>query len=142
MKTTILTTVLLVLIYSNQSFAQQKITFIVNAASPIDRLNKTQVQELFLKTVREWKDGTPVRFFDRVDGEERNFFLRNYLRKSQRQIDQYWIGQKLYSGDSAPTQLPSDKMVVSMVARFPGGIGYVSGKFSGAPGVRVIEVGE
>lgn len=133
---------LLLLSFSSNAFAQGKIIIIVNESSSISYLTRTQIQELFFKTVREWQDGSAVRFFDRVDSPERNIFLKYYLRRTQRQVDRYWIAQKLRSGASAPTQLTSDSMTASLVARFPGGIGYVSETFRGAKGVKLIEVGD
>lgn len=119
----------------------QKIKVIVNANNPIERMTKDQLQDYFFKRARHWPDGTPVRFFDRVDNsQERVIFLSDFIKRTPRQVERHWIGQKLYSGDSSPTQVTSDSMIVSLVSRFPGGIGYVSENFQGVGGVKVIEV--
>lgn len=103
------------------------IALIVNAENPVVTLSRSQVTDFFLKKNKRWADGVPVRFFDRADGtDERKQFLRDFVQKSSRDIELYWIGQKLYSGHSAPSQIASDSMVEIMVSRFPGALGYVS----------------
>lgn len=80
-----------------------------------------------------------MRFFDMNDeNEERKIFLKNVLNKSSRDIELYWIGQKLYSGNSAPLQMSTDAMMAGVVSRFPGAIGYVSSSFSLSPGVKKV----
>jgi hypothetical protein len=70
----------------------------------------------------------------------RKVFLRDVVKRSQREIETFWIGQKLYTGNSAPTQVSSDSMMASLISKFPGSIGYVSGSFTGAPGVKIIDI--
>lgn len=119
----------------------QEIVIIVNEQNPISELSDRQVENYFLKKVQQWPNGTPVRFFDqRDDRSEKKIFLNSVLKKSSREIELFWIGQKLYSGNSAPLQISSDAIMASMVARFPGAIGYVSSSFSGAPGVKKVSL--
>lgn len=117
----------------------QDIDIIVNEQNPITELSDTQVVNFFLKKTRQWPNGVPVRFFDQMDEkEERKIFLKNFVKKSAREVELYWIGQKLYTGNSSPLQINSDSMMAGVVARFPGAIGYVSHPFSGAPGVKKV----
>lgn len=123
----------------NFSLQAEEIVMIVNEQNPINELSLVQVQNYFLKRTREWPNGQVVRFFDRREGsEERKIFLRDLLKKSSRDVELYWIGQKLYSGNTAPLQVSTDSMMASMISRFPGAIGYVSSSFQGAPGVRKV----
>ncbi len=106
------------------------IAFIVNVQNPATTLTRSQVADYYLKKTKQWPDGVPLRFFDRNDGsEERKHFLRSIVQKNMRDVELYWIGQKLYSGHSSPSQIVSDSMVEIMVSRFPGAIGYVSEEF-------------
>lgn len=126
---------------SSLAFGKSDIKFIVNASNPISSITIEQIQDFYLKRVRFWPDGIPLRFFDRKEGTpERKIFISRYIKKTPRKIDQYWIGQKLFSGDSAPTQLATDPLTVALVSKFAGGIGYVSGDFKEATGVKIIEV--
>ncbi|MFA6236314.1 MAG: substrate-binding domain-containing protein [Bacteriovorax sp.] len=119
----------------------QDVVIIVNEQNPITEITRDQIRNFFLKNVRQWPSGTPVRFFDMSDTrEERRYFLRQYVKKTPREVDLYWIGQKLYSGNSAPLQISSDAMIAGVVSRFPGAIGYVSSAFTEAPGVKKISI--
>ncbi len=124
------------------SAARAEIAVIVNAQNPINSISRSQLSDYFLKRVRSWPDGVPMRFFDRSDSDVRRAFLRNIVRKSSRDIDMFWIGQKLYSGQSAPTQVSSDSTTEIMVSRFPGGIGYVSKDYEITRPVKKITVTE
>lgn len=132
---------ILIWIFFSEVVLGQDVTIIVNEQNPINEISQTQIQNLFLKKNRQWPNGQAVRFFDRRDDSaERKHFLSQYIRKTSRDIELYWIGQKLYSGNSAPIQVSTDSMMVSMVSRFPGAIGYVSSNFQGGPGVKKLVV--
>lgn len=111
-----------------QASAQAKqITVIVNANNSTSELPRAQIAEFFMKRQRQWPDGTPMRFFDRDDDSiERKIFLNEVVEKTSREVELFWIGQKLYTGHSAPTQVSTDSLVISLVSRFPGAMGYVS----------------
>lgn len=82
-----------------------------------------------------------VRFFDHRDEHpNRKLFLKKYIEKTSREVELYWIGEKIYTGNIAPIQITSDSMMVAMVSRFPGGIGYVSKSFPLTKSVKTIKV--
>lgn len=121
----------------------ENVIFIVNEKNGIDKLSKDQVNAYYFKKVRNWPDGNPVRFFDRTpESAERTIFLSEFLKKSPRDLEEFWIGQKLYTGNSAPSQLSSDNLMKSMVIRFPGAIGYVGPNFPITEGIKKIKITE
>ena len=122
------------------SVAAEGFVVIVNSANPSSQISKDVLQDYYFKRNRHWPDGKPVRFFDRQNNGSRELFLKNIIQKTSRQVDQYWIGQKFNTGDSAPTQVPSDSLTIGLVAKFPGGIGYVSDSTVLPKEVKVIEV--
>lgn len=123
------------------SAVAEKIVVITNIANPINQISKDQLQDFYFKRNRSWPNGVAVRFFDRTDNSQiRNEFLRNYIQKSSRQVDQFWIGQKFNTGDSAPTQVSSDTLSMSLVARFPGGICYVQEGTPLAKDVKIMTI--
>lgn len=133
-------TFLFIMLFSISARAE-KIVLIVHAQNPIIQITKNQLQDLYFKRNRIWPNGSAVRFFDR-DELIRSEFLSQYLKKTTRQVDQYWIAQKFNTGDTAPTMISSDAMTMSLVSRFPGGIGYIT---LGSPlnkDVKTIEVTE
>ncbi len=117
------------------------ITIIVNEKNPVTSLSRAQISDFFMKRVKLWPDGIPLRFFDRTDGsDERRIFLKEIVKKSNRDTELYWIGQKLYSGHSAPSQVSSDLMTEIMVSKFPGAVGYVSREYETTRAVKKIPV--
>jgi ABC-type phosphate transport system substrate-binding protein len=132
---------ILTLLLMTQFASAEEFIVIVNDKNPVNEISASTLAHFFLKETNQWSNGTPVRFFDqREDSELHRFFLNDILKKSPRELELYWIGQKLYTGSRAPLQLGTDTMMSSMVSRFPGAIGYVSPTFTGAPGVKKIEL--
>jgi hypothetical protein len=133
--------VLLTFILSTQALLAEDLIIIINDQNSIVELTPDQISGYFLKRNRQWPDGTPVRFFDRKDdSEERKIFLNDFVKKTPREIELYWIGQKLYTGNSAPIQIPSDSLTASMVSRFKGAIGIVSSRFEPPKGVKKVVI--
>lgn len=121
--------------------AETGVMIIVNEANSLTEISEDQVADFFLKKTKTWPDGTTLRFFDRDDdSSERQIFLRDYLHKTAREMEIFWIGQKLYTGLSAPTQIKNDMTMAALVSRFPGAIGYVSADFPGGKGVKRIAI--
>ncbi len=121
----------------------ENFAIIVNSQNPANTITRAQISDFYLKKLKNWPDGVPQRFFDHSDNSKlRKEFIRTVIRKSTRDVEMYWIGQKLYSGLSAPTQVSSDTMVEIMVSRFPGGIGYVSKDFEPRRAVKKIIISE
>jgi ABC-type phosphate transport system substrate-binding protein len=118
------------------------IVFVVNNSNPATSVGILDLIDYYRKSRREWPDGAPVRFIDRnVGSAERQAFLREVLKQSESDVDLFWLGQKLRSGNSTPLQVPSDDLVIEMVKSFQGAIGYVSAtkKLDGM-GVKPIRV--
>lgn len=132
--------ILFTIFLANATLAEDFIV-IVNEKNPVTEISASALAHFFLKETNQWPSGLPVRFFDQKDDTEihRNF-ISSILKKSPRELELYWIGQKLYTGSRAPLQLGTDSMMSSMVSRFPGAVGYVSTSFTGAPGVKKIEL--
>jgi len=117
------------------------IAFIVNAENPVKVISNQELGDIFLKKKREWSDGSSIRFIDRKDGSpERNLFLSQYIGRSLRDVELYWIGQKLYSGNAAPIQVASDQNAEMMVSSFRGGIAYVSSSYTIGKEVKKITI--
>ncbi|MBY0413692.1 MAG: hypothetical protein K2Q18_05985 [Bdellovibrionales bacterium] len=114
---------------------------IVNEKNTLTSITVSELQNYFTKKSRTWPNGDAVRFFDqRDDNESRKLFLSKFIKKTPREVELYWIGEKIYTGNIAPIQISSDSMMVSMVSRFPGGIGYVDSKATLKKTVKKITV--
>jgi len=119
----------------------EEIVFIVNAENPIKEMRNQDVVDIFLKKKREWADASGIHFIDRKDGSvERHIFLTQYIGRSDRDIELYWIGQKLYSGNAAPMQVLTDQNAEKMVSTFKGGMSYVLSTYVLGKGVKKIMI--
>ncbi len=119
-----------------------ELVFIVNAANPAAELSTNEIREIYFKRKRHWPDGESVRFIDRSPSSYlREFFLKRVIKKSNSDVELFWIGQKLYTGDSAPLRESSDYATIQFVSSFKGAIGYVSPEVSLADkNVKVIKI--
>lgn len=116
----------MILVFRTSSAQSSEVVFIVNVSNPIEKLTVKEVRDLYFKRSRQWNDGENVRFIDRTNGSLRNAFLKKYLGKTTSEIELYWIGQKLNSGNSPPLKESSDLKTMNFVATFKGAIGFIS----------------
>jgi ABC-type phosphate transport system substrate-binding protein len=115
------------IVFVGPAHAADDLVFVVNSQNAVSNLTLSELRDFYFKRRRTWPDGTAVRFIDAGDQTNaRRIFLGRYLERSAKDINLYWIGQKLYSGDSAPLQESSDAMIVQFVGSLKGAIGYVS----------------
>jgi ABC-type phosphate transport system substrate-binding protein len=127
---------------SNSALAFNRLSFIVNADNPATTISVETLRDFYLKKKKQWPDGTSVRFLDRAFATEpRKIFVSAVMKRTPEDLDYYWIGEKLYSGTSAPLQEASDSMAFEFVGAVKGGISYV---MAGTPitskKVKVIKV--
>ncbi|HVK60411.1 MAG TPA: hypothetical protein VM432_02625 [Bdellovibrionales bacterium] len=123
----ILCVLIFIVSQSDSALGSDKLMFIVNEKNPIKSLSVNELRDYYFKRRRSWPNGVSVRFIDAGEGTAAlKRFQSEYLKRSQKDINLYWIGQKLYSGDSAPLREPSEATIVQFVASLPGGIGYIT----------------
>lgn len=116
------------------------VVFIVNAKNPAEKLTATEIRDFYFKRKRRWNNGESIRFMDRTNGPLREIFLTKYINKTTSDVELFWIGQKLYSGDSAPLKEVSDSTTMNFVGSFKGAISYVSEATVLRKNVKVIKV--
>lgn len=105
----------------------EELVFIVNGNNPVNEISANDIRDYYFKRKRQWPTGESVRFIDRsLTSRIHDQFVRRILRKSNSDVELFWIGQKLYTGDSAPLRETSDTSTIQFVSTFRGAIGYVS----------------
>lgn len=105
----------------------EEIIFIVNSENPSNEITIHDIRDYYFKRKRHWPNNESVRFIDRSpENPVRLMFIKNVLKKTPSEIEQYWIGQKLYSGDSAPLRETTDNGTIKFCSSFKGSIGYIS----------------
>ncbi|WP_409478916.1 hypothetical protein [Pseudobdellovibrio sp. HCB154] len=116
------------------------IVFIVNTENHTEKITVAELRDYYFKRKRRWSNGETVRFMDRTAGPLRDAFLKKYIGKSNSDVELFWIGQKLYSGDSAPLKESSDITTMNFVGSLKGAIGYVSEVTVLRKNVKIIKV--
>lgn len=113
---------------------------IVNAANPVDRIDKRVVAEAFLKKRTRWDDDRAIQPVDLGQKTSvRGAFSREVLGRDVASVRRYWA-QLVFSGRGVPPpELATDGDVIRFVAAHGGAIGYVAAGAALA-GVKVVEV--
>ena len=106
--------------------AWAEIAVIVNAANPVKQLSVQQVSDLYLGRARSYPNGEYALVFDLMRGDTlRQQFFTSLAGMTPQQVNAYW-SRLMFTGQVLPPQqLPSDAMVLDIVRRNPGAIGYV-----------------
>lgn len=117
-----------VILFATGARAQDpiEIVFIVNSENPAEEISIADIRDYYYKIKKKWPNGESVRFIDRSAQGVRETFLKKILQKSNSDVELFWIGQKLYTGNSAPLRELSDRATIQFVASFKGAIGYIS----------------
>ncbi len=110
-----------------------ELVVVVNPANVLkgDDTARASVRQLYLKQRSEWPvrvGGEPLdaKPFGRAAGSvEQRAFLSAVLGMSEVDLVKHWIDLKQRTGQTEPRSLASDRMVLKMVAKYPGGFGVV-----------------
>jgi hypothetical protein len=111
------------------------IMIVVAANSPVDNLTVEDVRRIFTSGSLELRPlnlppGTP----------ERVGLDLALLRRGPDEVARYWIERKIRGQSGPPRVIPSGRLVVKIVARVPGAIGYVA-EGPLPPDVKAVRVG-
>lgn len=106
---------------------------VVNSANTLadDASAQAVVRQLYLKERSEWPfevDGKPLgaKPLGRdEESEEHAAFLQQVLGMTQTELDQHWLQVKQRRGETPPRDISSNELLLKMVARYPGGLGFV-----------------
>jgi ABC-type phosphate transport system substrate-binding protein len=113
---------------------------IVHPTTAVSRLDRKQLEDIFLRRATRWPDDTPIRPVDLGPGSStRARFSQEILSRPLTAVRSYWQ-QRIFSGQGLPPpELANDEEVVTYVLTHPGAIGYVA---SGTPlnGAPVVEL--
>ncbi len=119
----ILNTILLLSIATAHS---EPIAVIVSANSPVSKLDKEQVANLFLGKSSSFPDGSaamPIEQTDNTAAHEE--FHKQVTEKSASQLKSYW-SKMIFSGKgTAPKEVSSNAELLKLLASNPAMIGYI-----------------
>ena len=116
-------TIFCLTLWTTSSFSQ--VAVIAHKSVSIDKIEKSELLDLFTGDKSFWSDGKPVIVFDlKPKGDTRDTFY-NFLEMSPTRIKSIWM-KRMLSGDSDPPEfLESEDKMFRKVASTPGAIGFV-----------------
>ena len=102
------------------------IVVVVNATSPVTKLDKEQVANLFLGKSSSYPDGSAAVPIEQTDGAPaHDEFHKSVTEKSASQLKSYW-SKMIFSGKgTAPKEVASNAELLKLLAGNPTMIGYV-----------------
>jgi hypothetical protein len=100
---------------------------VVSPASGVERLTRDEVINLYMGRARKLPSGVAARPIDLSAGAgpEKAAFYQRLLARDLAEVKAYWA-RLTFSGQAAPpVQADNTEQVLDLVARNPGGLGYV-----------------
>ena len=114
--------------WTDVPFAQEPPPFviIVNKSNPITSLPVTELRRVFSKQTRMWRHGESMVPVDwDATSEVRQEFSRIVMRRSVREMADFWIQQSITQGLAPPSTQKSTRAILRFVASVAGAISYV-----------------
>jgi ABC-type phosphate transport system substrate-binding protein len=117
--------VLLLVPASAPAAAQPTFRIIVHRDNPVIALTLPDLQRIFRKQTRMWPTGESVVPVDwDATSPVRADFSDRVMRRSVREMAEFWVQQNITQGLTPPTTLKSTRAVLRFVASVPGAIAY------------------
>ncbi len=105
------------------AFAQADLVVVTNASNNISSIPLSQLNRIFLGQSSVYPDGSTAIPLD-INGETRNQFYREVLKKTPEQVEKYWA-RMIFTGKAQPPREIKLSDVKSLVAETPGAISYM-----------------
>jgi ABC-type phosphate transport system substrate-binding protein len=105
--------------------ARDPLVVLVGADSPVHDLGASQLRALFLGRVVTVSGTRLIPFNQPAGSSEREHFDRALLGMSPLEAARYWVNERIRGNAAAPRQVSSSRLVVRVVERLPGAVGYV-----------------
>ena len=131
---------IMVAVFSTVLASAGETKVIANSNVKTDSISERELKRVFLEENNSLKDGTHVEPVLEKDGVVHEAFLREYIGKTNEDLQTYYRALAFTGRGSIPKNLGSDAEVVAYVARTRGAIGYVSATAS-TGGVKTLVVG-
>lgn len=103
-----------------------EIAIIANKAIAISKLSRNELRPIFQTKKDTWPDGTPAHPMNLPESSPiRQAFDTAVLGLDPDRVARYWIDRKIRGGDRPPPTLGSSALIVKLVSKTAGGLGYV-----------------
>jgi TonB family protein len=137
----VLPLVIAIIVFSTVYVLAGDVKLIANRSIGVDSLTAVELREVFLQERKSLSDGSRVEPVLAKQGAAHEIFLRRYLGKSDDALRNYYRTMVFTGTGAMPKTLPSDREIVSYVAKTPGAIGYV-GSETPTEGVKILMISE
>jgi len=104
---------------------EQPIAIVVDRDNTASDISAEELRSFYLGKRHEWADGTRAVPVDLEAGAPRRGFLTAVLRMDEAAYDRYWVDQKVRGAGTGPRRVASASLVVRLVARVRGAVGFV-----------------
>ncbi len=99
---------------------------IVNKENPNLLLSPSQISAIFTAEMRDWPgDGTILAFNYPPETRLRILFDKIVLGMTPDEVGKFWLDQRIRGSIRPPRQIPEAGLVLRLVAKMTGAIGYV-----------------
>jgi TonB family protein len=115
------------------------IKLIANSSIKTDTISAGELKKVFLEENSSLRDGTHVEPVLARSGPAHQAFLREYLGRTDDDLQTYYRALVFTGRGSMPKELGTDAEVVAYVAKTKGAIGYVSAEIS-TEGVKTLAI--
>ena len=117
---------MIVLAVSPVLLAEEELRIVASPNVTVSEISVADVEAYFSKRKLTWPDQSPVRPITWFEGmPARRIFLNKVLRKSESEVAQFWMLQKLNTGRSQPLRLDEASAICDLLQSLEGGIGYI-----------------
>lgn len=120
----------------------ETVIIVANPSVNVDSMTAEEANIYFLKKRRTWPNGALVRPIEWAEGQPtRLCFIQQVLKQTERDLVQYWITQKFYTGTRPPIQLTSGQAICQFISTVEGSVGYFlasSSDLKDCAGVKIL----
>jgi len=102
-------------------------------------MTRDDLRPIFQTKKNTWPDGASVKAFNLPEADSvRRGFDAAVLGLDPARVVRYWIDRKIRGGDRPPQNAPSAAVMLKVVGKTPGAIGYVDSKLALDASVKVV----
>jgi ABC-type phosphate transport system substrate-binding protein len=99
---------------------------IAHKAVGLAKISRDELRPIFQTKTATWPDGTAVRPFNLPDSNDsRQGFDAAVLGLDPDRVARYWIDRKIRGGERPPVIVPTMAVMLRIVSKTPGAIGYI-----------------
>lgn len=111
---------------SSAGVSQETIVVIANKSVGAAKVSREELRPIFQTKKDTWPDGTTAKPFNLPDNNKiRQGFDAAVLGLDPDRVARYWIDRKIRGGDRPPQTAPSSAVMVKVVSKTAGAVGYV-----------------